>query len=449
LLSFLFHDTAFAQEKQGERPPASENTGDETDEKREEPDYDGREDGTTTGDVLLWIPRVLLAPPYFVSEYLLRRPLGFVIAESERAGVPVFIYDFFAFGPDHKIGVFPTVFVSFGFRPSVGLYAFWDDAFVPKHELRLRGAYGGRDWLAASFASRFRFGDDPVNLIAVEGATVHRPDYTFYGIGPDTPKSAEVRYGKDTLEGRLRMEKGLWRESAFRADVGVRDVDFFRGGYGDRTVLDQAIASGDLPGPPGYPRGYTTVRSGFVASFDTRLPRPAPGSGLRIRGGGVHSAELRETGNFVMYGGSVTGFLDLNDLHRVVSLTAMTRMVDAIDDTVVPFTELVTLGGTEPMRGFFPGRLTGQSAAVADLAYEWPIWIWLDGAMHLEVGNVFGERLAGFELDKFRWSGTIGIQSSGVGENPLQITIGLGSETLEAGGGIDSFRFVLGTTNGF
>jgi hypothetical protein len=141
--------------------------------------------------------------------------------------------------------------------------------------------------------------------------------------------------------------------------------------------------------------------------------------------------------------------LDLNDLNRVVSLTAMTRMVDAIDDTVVPFTELVTLGGTEPMRGFYPGRLTGQSAAVADLAYEWPIWIWLDGAMHFEVGNVFGEHLAGFELQKFRWSGTIGIQSSGVSENPLQILFGMGSETFEEGGGFDSFRFVLGTTNGF
>lgn len=450
LLSCLVHDAAAAEEKQDERSPASEHGSDETDEKREEPDYDGRGDPpTTTGDVLLWVPRVLLFPPYLVSEYILRRPLGFVIAGAERAGIPVFIYDFFAFGPDHKIGIFPTVFVSFGFRPSVGIYAFWDDAFVPKHELRLRGAYGGRDWLAASFASRVRFGDDPVNLLAFEGATIHRPDYTFYGIGPDSQKSDEVRYGKDTLEGRMRVEKGLWHESSFRADVGIRDVDFFRGGYDERTVLDQAIASGDLPQPPGYARGYTTVRSGFVASFDTRLPRPAPGSGFRIRGGGVYSTEIREMGSFVTYGGSVTGFLDLNDLNRVVSLTAMTRMVDAIDDTVVPFTELVTLGGTEPMRGFYPGRLTGQSAAVADLAYEWPIWIWLDGAMHFEVGNVFGEHLAGFALEKFRWSGTIGIQSSGVSENPLQILFGMGSETFEEGGGFDSFRFILGTTNGF
>jgi hypothetical protein len=123
--------------------------------------------------------------------------------------------------------------------------------------------------------------------------------------------------------------------------------------------------------------------------------------------------------------------------------------VDPVGDAEVPFTELVTLGGTEPMRGFFPGRLTGQSGVVADLAYRWPIWIWLDGAMHAEVGNVFGEHLGGFAFKKLRWSGSIGIESSGVSDNPLQIMIGTGSETFESGGKIDSFRFVLGTTNGF
>jgi hypothetical protein len=448
-LTSVVERSAIADEKPASDDGASEKR-DESDDKREEPDYDGRGSApTTAGDVLLWVPRILLLPPYLVSEYLLRRPLGFVIAESERAGVPVFIYDFFAFGPDHKAGIFPTVFASFGFRTSVGLYAFWDDAFVDGHDLRLRGAYGGKDWLAASFTERFRFGDDPVNVIALDGVTVHRPDYTFFGLGPDSRKSAEVRYGKDTLEARLHLDKGLWRESGFRAETLVRDVDFFRGGLRDNPVLDDAIAGGTMPAPPGYPRGYTIVRSGVGANFDTRLPRPAPGSGVRLRGAAAHSGNVREQGSFVSYGGSATGFLDLNDVNRVVSLAAGARFVDPIEDAEVPFTELVTLGGTEPMRGFFPGRLTDRSAIVADLGYRWPIWIWLDGSMHAEVGNVFGEHLAGFELGKLRWSGSIGIESAGVTDNPLQVMVGFGSETFESGGKVDSFRFVLGTTNGF
>jgi len=445
-----------AQEKQAPPPePAGGNAAgpaerpSKTDEKRDVPDYDGREEPTTAGDVLIWVPRVLFAPPYLVSEYLLRRPLGFVIAGAERAGIPVMVYDFFVFGPDHKAGIFPTVFVSFGFRPSVGLYAFWNDAFFPKHELRLRASYGGKDWLAGSFGERFRFGDDPMNVFAVEGAAVHRPDYTFYGLGPDAVDENEVRYGKDTLEARVRIDKGLWRQSAFRAEIGLRDVDFFRGGFRDERVLDEAIAEGSLPSPAGYERGYTITRTAVIAQLDDRLERPAPGSGFRVRGGAAHSTNVREPGSFVTYGGSVTGFWDLNDLQRVVSLTAMTRMIDPLTDAEVPFTELVTLGGSEPMRGFFPGRLTGRSAAVAELSYHWPIWIWLDGAMHFEVGNVFGEHLAGYAFDKLRWSGAIGIESAGVVDNPLQIMLGLGSETFESGGKIDSFRFVLGTTNGF
>src|SRR6185503_12144897 len=159
--------TAVAEEKRPDQ--------DESDDEREEPDYDGRGKApTTTGDVLLWGPRIVLAPAYFVSEYLLRRPIGFLIAGAERVGLPVLIYDFFTFGPDHKVGIFPTVFVDFGFRPSVGFYAFWNDAFTPGHELRLRGATGGRDWLAASFAERFRFGDDPTNLFSLEVSGLRR-----------------------------------------------------------------------------------------------------------------------------------------------------------------------------------------------------------------------------------------------------------------------------------
>jgi outer membrane protein assembly factor BamA len=142
--------------------------------------------------------------------------------------------------------------------------------------------------------------------------------------------------------------------------------------------------------------------------------------------------------------------LDLNELNRTLSLRVGARFVEPVNDSEIPFTELATLGGTEPMRGFFPNRLTDFSAVAADLAYTWPIWIWLDGSMHFEVGNVFGEHLAGFEAKKLRWSGSIGFESAGVAtENPLQVMVGVGSETFEQGGGIDSFRLVLGTTRDF
>ncbi|HEY3252887.1 MAG TPA: hypothetical protein VGJ91_03030, partial [Polyangiaceae bacterium] len=157
------------------------------DEKRKVPDYDGRgPEPTTPGDVALWGPRIVLLPLYLVSEYVVRRPLGWAIAGAERAGVPAALYDFFAFGPNHQAGFFPTAYFDFGFRASVGLYTFWNNAFVPGHDLVLRGSYGGKDWLTATFSERFRFGPNRTSSFLLEAQGLRRPDLTYFGLGPDT-----------------------------------------------------------------------------------------------------------------------------------------------------------------------------------------------------------------------------------------------------------------------
>ena len=133
-----------------------------------------------------------------------------------------------------------------------------------------------------------------------------------------------------------------------------------------------------------------------------------------------------------LVGGGPEGVAGERDLGRV----------DAHLPGVAEGPGLASLGGENLMPGFRAGRLYDRSALVGTLRYSWPIWIWLDGAMHFELGNVFGEHLAGFALEKLRWSGTLGIQSSGTSENPLQIMVGVGSEPFEAGAEIDSFRFL-------
>src|SRR5689334_3664886 len=64
------------------------------------PNYDGREDPpTTVGDVAIWVPRLVLSPLWVVSEYGVRRPLGFLVANVEEHHVPHLLYEFFTF--DH------------------------------------------------------------------------------------------------------------------------------------------------------------------------------------------------------------------------------------------------------------------------------------------------------------------------------------------------------------
>src|SRR5262245_6972398 len=138
LLATLFGVMLTCEAGAAERPP-----------KRELPDYDGRGGPPTTpGDGLLWVPRVVLFPLYLTSEYIIRRPLGWLISTAERNQIPALLYDFFAFGPNHKAGFFPTAYVDFGFEPSIGLFMFWNDAGFSGHNLRLSVATWGSGWLS-------------------------------------------------------------------------------------------------------------------------------------------------------------------------------------------------------------------------------------------------------------------------------------------------------------
>lgn len=419
-------------------------------EDRAQPDYDGRGGpATTPGDVLLWVPRVILFPPYVVAEFVIRRPLGWLIAGAERSGLPAWLYDFFTFD-DHRAGVVPTALLDFDFYPSIGLYAFWNDVGFPGHQLRLRGAFGGEEWLGASFSDRIVFDDAGRDRLRLDVRAQRRPDFTFFGVGPDTRQSDLVRYGQDLREVALSFDKGWWRASSARAEVGLKDIDFRRGGYDDDPTLDEEVAAGALPLPPGYDDGYTILHSRLALAVDNRSPRPASAEGWRLEAYGSHARDLRQDASFVGYGGSGGYALDLNGRNRIVTLGALVRFVDPIGDAVIPFTELVTLGGAaNPMRGLYPGRLYDRSAAAAGLGYRWPIWIWLDGALRMEVGNVFGEHLEGFRLERLRWSGALGVESVGTPDNSFELMVGAGSETFESGGKIDSFRFVFGTTSGF
>lgn len=419
-------------------------------EKRQVPDYDGRHEPTTPGDVLIWIPRVALSPLYLVSEYVVRRPLGFLVAGAERANLPEILYDLFTFGPDHSVGILPIAFIDFGFDPSVGLYFFWNDALARNNALRLRASTWGEDWLAARVSDRLRLIDEDTTL-NLEASAVRRPDYVFYGLGPRTLESDISRYGASRLEASLTLDHGFWRASRFKASFGTRSVRFHRGDYDEDPTVEEQVAAGVFAQPDRLEEGYTLVYSRADLSIDTRCKRPCSGSGVRLEAQLEHDADVRDpsASGFVRYGGSLGGFYDLADLHRVVSLSVTTLFVDPLGESTIPFSELVSVGGTASMRGFVPGRLVDRSAAFATLRYRWPIWILLDGSIQLAVGNVFGEHLKGLEPSLLRFSGAIGIESVGSPDSSFELLLGMGSETFGDGGEITSVRAVLGTNHGF
>jgi hypothetical protein len=428
-----------------QRPGSS--LADET-PKREAPDYDGRPEPTTAGDVLLWIPRIILSPLYLVSEFVVRRPLGFLVSEAERAQLPQALYDIFLFGPDHGAGILPIAFLDFGFEPSVGLFFFWNDAFVKHHDLKLRGATWGPEWLAGSISNTIHLSETA--SIGLHLTAVRRPDLLYFGTGPSSVQRDRSRYGSTRVEAGLDGGLAAVRLVRLEGGVGVRSLDFRRGDFDHKPVIEDRVAEGRFATPAGYETGYSVLYNRLLLAIDSRGKAPPSLSGVRFELSAEQMSDVRRApgAGYLRYGAQLGGYYDLNDRGRVVSLQFGAQFADPLGERDVPFTELVTLSGTGPMRGFLPGRLVGRSGAYATLRYRWPIWVWLDGSIQLSTGNVFDEHLRDFKPGLLRFSGAIGLES-GAPDSSFELLFGLGSETFDHGGEISSVRLVFGTNHGF
>ena len=142
--------------------------------------------------------------------------------------------------------------------------------------------------------------------------------------------------------------------------------------------------------------------------------------------------------------------MDASGQQRVVSLSVIADFADPLRAAdAIPFTEQVGLGGDRPMRGFREGRLIDRSSLVAEVEYQWPVWVWLDGSLNYSVGNVFGRHLEGFDLELLRQSLGIGVRATGTRSNPFEVLVAMGTKPFRDGGGLDSVRFVVGASSGF
>jgi hypothetical protein len=417
---------------------------------RDLPEYDGRPPpGTTAGEAFLWVPRVVLFPVHVVTEYVLRRPLGAITVAAEKGKWIEVLTDAFTFGPTNNIGIVPTALLDFGFRTSIGVYGWYDDFLVKNNALRVHAAFGGTDWLRLTIADRIALGKD--SYFKIRGEASHRPDFFFYGIGPTSRLVDRARYGADWVDGSGTFHVAVTKALTVDSFVGVKTAQFYdEFCCRDLTVRERA-ASPSYPIPTAYDTGYTGFRAGGSIAIDTRNPRPAPGSGVRIEASGSYGADLRapHATGWVKYGGAVGGFVDLTGHNHVLSLTATALFVDPLRGQPIPFVELVSLGGNNPMSGFRDGRLLGRSAAAATLEYRYPIWAFLDGAAQLALGNVFNEHLDGLEPKNLRLSFDFGIRAAGQRDHSFSVLVGAGTETFGQGARLNEARILIGATSGF
>jgi hypothetical protein len=416
-------------------------------QKRPVPDYDGRgEKPATTGDRLLWIPRILLAPLYFFTEYLVRRPIGAIVTAIERDKLAQRVIYIGTIGPKSNLGFFPSFYFDYGRVPSVGLYVWWDHVGLPRNYVRGYVATWGEPLLTATVADRYEL-DHAGTAASLRVSYTHRNDNLFYGLGPDTTSRTESRYESNTFEGGTVFE-----HRHLVAHTGFRDVR-----YGNDTCcgtprLADVVKSGRLAPPPRFADGsYTALFQSATFAVDTRHELHESGARVSVTGAPSFDVSQHPGNSWVRYQASALGAWDMTGTSRTLSLGLNAMFVDPIQGGAagIPFTELVTLGGTGPMRGYLPGRLIGRSAAVAALNYEWPVWSFIDGTIETSVGNVFDAGLKGFSADKLRLSTVFGIRSNASRDHVFELLSGFGTETFEHGARVTSFRLAVGASRAF
>jgi hypothetical protein len=410
--------------------------------KRPLPDYTGRgESPTTAGDVLIWVPRVAVAPLYLASEYVVRRPMEALVVTAERGQWPEHIRNYVT-GP---IGIIPTGLVDLGLRPTVGFYFWWNDAVATDNQIRATGSFGA-DVVTATLLDRFNIGDSGWQL-SVRGALSRRSDTRFYGIGPDTRFDNAARYEDHRIEGSVAASYRFGGLSLLRLEAGMRRVDLGDGSCCGDPSIPEAAAMGWFALPPGFAEGgYRGPFTRVKLVLDSRDHAPATGVALALEG--EQGSDPGTDRVWLRAGATLSGAVEVGK-RRVASLILHATIAEPLEGDDVPFTELATLGGSGPLPGFAAGRLLGRSAVAATLQYEWPVWAFLTGIAQAGAGDVFGEHFDGFEMGRMRGSVGMGVRSVGVGDHRFELLVALGTSPFNDGMSIDSVRIVFGGVIGF
>jgi hypothetical protein len=403
------------------------------------------------------LPRAFFAPFHLFSEYALRRPIGAVVVFAERHHLPErFLYftSFGTYGTENEISLRPNVDFEWGVRTNAGATFTW------KRRESLLGAsftIGGPDWLRVGLGDRLPL--DARSTLAARADYERRGDLRFWGLGPSAPARG-YHFTLTRPSTGLAYEQRGWRSSTFEAFAGFRTVAF-QGWAPSTPRLETAIAAHMVETPPGF-GGYSVAVQRLGYALDSRRPRAEPeaargtdfvapsGCGGRIEAHGQHAVALSgERGEWMRYGGGVGVYADLTGEQRTLGLSVSTELLTRLRNTEVPFTELVALGGTEPMRAYRYNRLLGTSSLVAKLAYTWPIWSGFDAVTEAALGNVFGDYYQGFATRLLRGSFSLGLQTTSARATAFQILIGAGTRTIDDGFGVEQLRFVVGTGTSF
>jgi hypothetical protein len=357
---------------------------------------------------LLIVPRILFAP----IRYLwigISYPVRWTSEWMERHQIPRWVLAITT-TRDGMIGIRPSLTYTSSFTPLIG-FNFFDRRFVGPGSV-LNATLVGLDSHNVFTALHLRPTPEArVWEFDLDVAYNRRNDRLFNGIGFFTRKLPGTRYAIDevNLAAHVHVIPAVPLRLVFGGLFGLRRFDDAPAFGGDVPISQiycmRQVTGACIPGTvsdvlvPGFNQGTQFLRGTADLFVDTRDSRFRPSTGAVAHFGVQYSHGLTfdHSSYFRLHGG-VEAVIDLWSRSRVLVVRVSGDTVLPTNDAPVPFTELVTLGGPDDLRGARPGRFRDFSALLLTLEYRWPVWMWMDAALFFDYGGVFGRWFADFDV---------------------------------------------------
>ena len=245
--------------------------------------------------------------------------------------------------------------------------------------------------------------------ITLSGRYIDAPEVRYHGIGNDTLKEDETRYGYTPASGGARLD--VEASQYFSLGGGVTYLDIGTSTGGTTPSIEQRFSPADTPGLE--LDSFSYINSTARAAFDWRRPAGYSGTGGLYR---VQFDDYRERDHdgysFRSLEAEVRQLIPLMRANWVLALRGLATVTDIDDAGAVPYFLLPSLGGGSTLRGYPDFRFRDRHRVLMNAEVRWTPARFLDMAVFYDTGKVASRRS---DLDFDNLQDTYGIGMRVVG----------------------------------
>jgi outer membrane protein assembly factor BamA len=225
--------------------------------------------------------------------------------------------------------------------------------------------------------------------LTLSGRYIDAPDVRYHGVGNDTAKDGQTRYGYTPASGAARLSLEASRYFSLAGGVTYLDINTSTG----RTTpsIEEHFVPADTPGLEFD--GFSYINSTAQAAFDWRRPAGYSGYGGLYR---VQFDDYRERDHdeysFQSIEAEVRQMIPLLRANWVLALRGLATVTDLDSGSAVPYFLLPSLGGGSTLRGFPDFRFRDRHRLLMNAEVRWTPARFLDMAVFYDTGKVASRR---------------------------------------------------------